>query len=99
MVKLTGTLGLHFETWQTVPSDSSVLIFVSTQRCTLILKYNIIPCIVQQRRVKMFMKMWVCEVELLNCQVLPELLLAAGLVDVTDSNMINQTKQACINSL
>ncbi|KAG2581745.1 hypothetical protein PVAP13_6KG062670 [Panicum virgatum] len=27
----------------------------------------------------MFMKMWVCEVELLNCQLLPELLLAAGL--------------------
>ena len=97
MTKLTGTLGLHSETWQIVPSDSSVLIFASTQRCTLILKYNIIPCIVQQRRVKMFMKMWVCEVELLNCQVLPELLLAAGLVDVTDSK--NQTKQACINSL
>ena len=29
-VKLTGTLGLLSETWQTVPSDSSVLIFTST---------------------------------------------------------------------
>ena len=27
---MTGTLGLHSKTWQTVASDSSVLIFVST---------------------------------------------------------------------
>ena len=30
MVKLTGTLGLYFEAWRTVSSDSSVLIFMST---------------------------------------------------------------------
>ena len=27
---MSGTLGLHSETWRTVPSDSSVLIFAST---------------------------------------------------------------------
>ena len=31
MVKLTGTLGLYCEAWRTVPSDSSVLIFASTE--------------------------------------------------------------------
>ena len=31
-VKLTGTLGLHYEAWRTVPSDSSVLILRQHQQ-------------------------------------------------------------------
>ena len=57
MVKLTGTLGLHSETWQTVPSDSNVLIFASTNQS--IFFYTNFPVKKEQKMLgNFFKKIW-----------------------------------------